>query len=465
MEAIVVNKSFFIGNNNGDIKAAYNFGKMLGDGAYGQVFSATHIITNQTRAIKKISKSRIKHPDRLQTEINVMKLSDHPYIVKLYEVWEDERYIYLVMEFCTGGELFNHIISKKRLTEKEAAGLFHQLLAALNYLHQHEIVHRDLKPENLIFSGDPESGSPLKLCDFGLSKFCTSPSAKMMSKIGTPFYIAPEVLSNAGYSFSCDIWSCGVILYILLSGYPPFFGNTETRIFEKVRAGTYDFNRPEWSSVSESAKDLIRNLLVVDVNHRISLQQALAHPWITANETVPETVLSINIESLQDYSKGNKLRKVFLLCIANQCSDADIKNLRDVFIKLDVNGDGTLSLLELQQGISLIPGLDLRLENIMNEIDIDRSGRIDYTEFLASTLDKNLYLQEERLYSAFKLFDKDNSGKISATELKQVLDKEGFHHNDEFWANLIQESDINQDGEIDFNEFLELMNNKKLQDL
>ena len=414
------------------------------------------------RAIKKLPKNRIKHPERLQTEIDVMKTSDHPYIVKLYEVWEDDRYIYLVQECCNGGELFNYIIKKKKLTEREAATIFHQLLTAVNYLHQNNIVHRDLKPENLLFANEDCDLGLLKLCDFGLAKNCVNTSKKMVSKIGTPFYIAPEVLGNAGYGPSCDLWSCGVILFILLSGVPPFFGNTEARIFEKIRNATFDFKRPEWSSVSESAKDLIRNLLVVNPEVRFNMEQTLAHPWISSNESVSDAPLEINLESLQDFTNGNRLRKVVLLCVASQCSDMEIHSLREAFIKLDTNGDGTLSLAELQQGVATVPGLNMQIENLMSEMDIDRSGRIDYSEFLASSLDKNIYLQEERLYSAFKIFDRDNSGKISAVELREILGKEGFGNDEAFWAGLIEESDANHDGEIDFNEFLALMSNKKL---
>ena len=172
--------------------------------------------------------------------------------------------------------------------------------------------------------------------------------------------------------------------------------------------------------------------------------------------------LSINLETLQEFTNGARLRKVVLLCLASLCSDQDIKNFRETFIKLDTNGDGTLSLSELQQGISSIPGVNLQIENIMEEIDVDKSGRIDYTEFLASTLDKNIYLQEERLYAAFKIFDRDGSGKISASELSEILGKEGFSQRLEFWTELIKESDTNNDGEIDFHEFLALMTNKKL---
>lgn len=462
MEGFAVKKSAFVGASQGDIRTEYDLGKMLGDGAYGQVYLGTHKTSNQVRAIKKIPKNRIKHPERLETEINVMKISDHPYIVKLYDVWEDERYIYLVMECCNGGELFNHIIKKKRLSEREAAGLFHQLLTALNYLHQNNVVHRDLKPENLLFASEPCETSPLKLCDFGLAKLCQNPTKVMTSKIGTPFYIAPEVIAGTAYGFSCDVWSCGVILYILLSGYPPFFGNTESRIFEKIRTGAYDFKRPEWNSVSESAKDFIRNLLVVNADNRFTLAQALSHPWIAANETLSDVPLSIDIENLTEFTNSTRLRKVILLCIASQCSDRDIQNLREIFISMDTNGDGTLSFPELQSGIARIPTLNISIENLMREMDIDRSGRIDYSEFLASTMDKNIYMQEERLYSAFKIFDKDGSGKISSNELREILGKEGFSRREEFWSDLIQESDTNKDGEIDFKEFLGLMSNKKI---
>jgi calcium-dependent protein kinase len=460
-----VKKSLFVSASQGDIRTAYDLGKMLGDGAYGQVFIAKHRASNQERAIKKIPKSRIKHPDRLQTEIDVMKIADHPYIVKLFEVWEDDRYIYLVMECCSGGELFNHVIQKKRLSEREAAHLFRQLLNALNYLHQNNIVHRDLKPENVLFAGDPNQGAALKLCDFGLAKMCSNEGQKMMSKIGTPFYIAPEVIAGSGYGFSCDLWSCGVILYILLSGYPPFFGNTEARIFEKVRTGTYDFRRPEWNNVSEAAKDLIRNLLIVQPEGRFTMSQALEHPWIASNDTLPDTPLEINLTELQNFTNGSKLRKIVLLCVATQCSDSDIRNLREVFVKLDTNGDGTLNISELRTGIAHLPSVGSQIEEVMKEMDIDNSGRIDYSEFLASTIDKSIYMQEERLYAAFKIFDRDNSGKISAVELREILGKEGIAQNEEFWAQLIEESDTNHDGEIDFNEFLGLMSNKKLSEL
>ena len=156
-----------------------------------------------------------------------------------------------------------------------------------------------------------------------------------------------------------------MILYILLSGYPPFFGSTDARIFEKIRSCTYDFKRPEWNSVSEAAKDLIRNLLVLDPRNRFTIEQALSHPWIASNEAIPDTELQLDLHDLEEFTNGSRLRKAVLLCIASQCNDSDIKSLRDVFVKLDSNGDGTLSLAELQTGISMLPNINIQMEELM----------------------------------------------------------------------------------------------------
>lgn len=460
--SLVVKKAFFVSSNPGDVKDSYDFGKKLGDGSYGSVFLGTHKVTGQVRAIKQIPKSRIRDPERMESEISIMRNADHPNIVKLYEVFEDPRFVYLVMECCSGGELFNHIIEKKQLSEKEAAHLFHELLSSIRYLHNSNIVHRDLKPENLLFGSNPNTGGILKLCDFGLAKIFTANDAAFRTRAGTPFYIAPEILTGTGYGKACDLWSCGVILYITLCGYPPFFARTDAGIMERVRMGRFNFDRSEWSSVTEQAKDLIRNLLVLSVDTRFTVEQALAHPWISDNDVLPDVPLPISIDSLRDFVGGDRLKKAVLMCIASQCSDADIKQLREAFVKLDVNGDGTLTLQELERGLASVDGLSANVETIMSSMDVDKSGSIDYSEFLAATIDRSIYLQEERLYAAFKTFDIDGSGKISSTELSSVLGRERIDLDQNFWEEIIKEADTNNDGEIDFHEFLELMSQRKL---
>lgn len=463
-ETLVVKKSFFIQTSKEDIKEHYDLGNKLGDGSYGVVYIATHKTTGQIRAVKSIPKSRIRNPARLDTEIAIMTEADHPNIIKFYEVYENARSIYLVMDYCSGGELFNYIIEKKRLTEKEAAGIFNQILSAIRYLHSHDIVHRDMKPENLIFASAPQSESPLKLIDFGLSKIFVAESAPMTTRAGTPFYIAPEILTGRGYGKACDIWSCGVILYILLCGYPPFFARTEAGILEKVRVGNFTYDRPEWANVTEQAKDLINNLLKVNIGERFTIEQALSHPWIALHDELPDTPLNFNADSLKEFRDEFKLKKAVLMCIATQCSDSDISDLRNAFVRLDSNGDGTITLAELEQGLRSIENLNGDIESILKGMDVDKSGSIDYSEFLAATIDRSIYLQEERLRAAFETFDRDKSGKISAFELREILGKEG-NADQNSYESLIIEADKNQDGEVDFNEFLEIMSSRRLNNL
>mmetsp|Transcript_4233 Transcript_4233/g.4068 ORF Transcript_4233/g.4068 Transcript_4233/m.4068 type:complete len:201 (+) Transcript_4233:292-894(+) len=200
----------------------------------------------------------------------------------------------------------------------------------------------------------------------------------------------------------------------MLCGYPPFYDRTDAGVMEKVQNGRYDFEGSEWNYVSEQAKNLIRNLLVLNPSQRLTAEEALAHPWIASNNILPDRPLCLRLENLRDFVEGNRLKKAILMCIASQCSDADLRGLKDAFAKLDTNGDGSLTIEELERGLNTIPGISSSVSEIMRGLDVDKSGAIDYSEFLAATLDRSIYLQEDRLYSAFKTFDLDGSGKISA---------------------------------------------------
>jgi calcium-dependent protein kinase len=375
--AVNLNKQIFIDSLRDNVEEHYIFDKKLGDGSYGTVFLARDRTTQALRAIKKMPKSKIKNPERLRTEIEILKVSDHPNVVRLYEVMEDTRFIYLVMEVCSGGELFDYIVANKRLNERKAAQLFRQLLLSLSYLHSHEICHRDLKPENLLFADN--TYETLKLIDFGLSKIIGGTAQAMGTKAGTPFYISPDVLSGS-YDKSCDLWSAGVILYILLSGYPPFYGATDSATLAKVREGAYSFSRVEWSTVSESAKDLIRHLLVKNPADRFTVEQALHHPWILQTEDLSEAPLAVDISSLRAFVETRKLQKTVMMYIASQCSDSEIVSLKEVFLQLDKNGDGSLTINELEEGLAGMPGVSREeIREIMQALDADQSGSIDYT--------------------------------------------------------------------------------------
>lgn len=230
-------------------------------------------------AIKTLQKKRLLNKlDVLKSEINILASLDHPNIVKYYETYESPNYLYLVMEYCKGGELFKKLTENREdFTEQQAARIMQSLFLAVNHCHRKGVAHRDLKPENIMYGED----STIKIIDFGLSKHTITRSganAKFMTVVGTPNYLAPEVLQG-DYSKECDCWSLGVIMYVILSGYLPFHGLGHAEVYSKVKAGTFDFNHAEFDAVRPSAKDLIKRLLTVDKAQRYTCAQALQHDW------------------------------------------------------------------------------------------------------------------------------------------------------------------------------------------
>eukprot|EP00742_Colponemidia_sp_Colp-10_P000181 GILJ01000202.1.p1 GENE.GILJ01000202.1~~GILJ01000202.1.p1 ORF type:complete len:469 (+),score=93.72 GILJ01000202.1:43-1449(+) len=461
-DSFKVRRDQFITSNRGTLSDEYTFEKKeLGSGTYGTVQLGIHKATGSKRAIKTIPKGRVKNIDRFQNEIEILKSLDHPNIIKLYETFEDSRNVYLVMELCTGGELFDRIIAKGHFTERDAAILMKQILSATVYCHRHNICHRDLKPENFLFQ-TPADDSNLKIIDFGLSRIFNEQTV-MTTKAGTPYYVAPQVLEGR-YDTACDCWSVGVILYILLCGYPPFYGDNDAQILERVRRGQYSFSGREWDSVSESAKDLIRHLLKLNPAERYTAEQAYQHPWIV-NAAGGPAVNPISVETLnamKNFRANEKLKRAALTLIAAQASESEILELRNIFLALDKNGDGCLTLAELTEGVQSMGHTPVQeeLQRVLAGVDTDGSGSIDYTEFIAATLDRRLYLQEEKLWSAFRVFDKDGSGRITAQELREVLSRGNDVVDQRVAEEIIREVDTNGDGEIDFDEFITMMRNQ-----
>lgn len=233
-------------------------------------------------AIKVIQKKMVEGDDikLLRREIQIMKRLDHPNILKLYEVYEDDIQFYLVMELVKGKELFDKIVEKGMYSERDAANIIKQVVSAVNYLHDNGIAHRDLKPENLLSSGEGAS-EIIKIADFGFSKSFADESEKLMTSCGSPGYVAPEILTAESYDKSVDMWSVGVIIYILLSGYPPFYADSAPALFKKIMDVKYDFEDSVWDDISDAAKDLIRNLLVKQPSKRFTARQVLEHEWLT----------------------------------------------------------------------------------------------------------------------------------------------------------------------------------------
>ncbi|CAK9044583.1 Calcium-dependent protein kinase 2 (PfCDPK2) [Durusdinium trenchii] len=420
-------------DNQGKIQQFYDIDKKkIGEGSYGSVCKARNKATKAMRAIKTINKAALKSPEAFKKEIQIMKILDHPNICKLYESFQDHRYIYLVLELCTGGELFDRIIEYGHLTEKQAALLMQNMFRAIYYMHQSHYTHRDLKPENFIFT--TKEGSKTR-------KF--------------------PVLAGK-YDHMADMWSLGVIMYVMLCGYPPFYGESDQEVLDEVRQGKVKFQAADWKNVSEDAKALIKNLLQMNPKDRYSAEQALNDVWI--KEKAPKAK-DVNlqdgfVDKLRGFLSQNKLKKAALQVIASSLDDKQIQALRETFQALDENGDGLLTAAELKAGLEKgglkdIPG---DLQEIMRSIDADGSGVIDYTEFLAATLDRKHFIEEDACWQAFRVFDRDGNGTISQKELAEVLasdDVAGKFHKET--QDLMKMVDTNGDGEIDFQEFMQMM--------
>lgn len=445
--------------------------KMLGQGSYGSVFKAQSRDTKAIRAVKSISKAQVKNMERFKQEIAIMKVMDHPNVIKLFETFEDHRNIYLVMELCGGGELFDRIIESGHFTETQCAIIMQQILRAIYYMHNIGIMHRDLKPENFLFvqANEPIEKSTLKIIDFGLSCRFTENSTHK-TKAGTPYYVAPQVLAGK-YSQECDVWSCGVIMYVMLCGYPPFYGDTDADVLAKVRVGTFAFTNSDWKNITEDSKDLIRKMLKYNPTERYKAKDCLNHIWIQNKAPQATNVpLQTNFVShLRSFRSQNKLKKAALHVIAQQMDESRIAELRAIFESLDENGDGQLSHAEMRDGIkkSGLKDLPPDLQELLENIDSDGSGSIDYTEFLAVSLANHQYMQEDVCWAAFRVFDRNGDGKISQKELEQVLLNNADLGGVEGLANvadILKDADTNGDGEIDFQEFVAMMKNTGKED-
>jgi calcium/calmodulin-dependent protein kinase I len=289
----------------GDVEEFYKFGKEIGKGGFSVVYKATEKATGKKFAIKRIQKDEEGVDiELLKREIYIMKKVDHPNILKLFEVYEDDDYFFLVLELVEGLELFDKIVDRGNYSEKDAANIVKQILEAVKYLHEEGIVHRDLKPENLLSAGEGEK-EVVKVADFGFAK--NFGEEKLVTSCGSPGYVAPEVLTEDTYTNAVDMWSVGVIVYILLSGYPPFYDESPPKIFKKITEAKYDFDDPVWEEVSDLAKDLIKKLLVKNPEERLSAAKCLEHPWIAGgaeNRNVKGSLIR-----LQEYNKVRKKEK------------------------------------------------------------------------------------------------------------------------------------------------------------
>jgi len=490
--------SLFVFMRTPSINQFYELGHLLGSpGQYGICKEAVCINAKSKNYKKKFAVKVInkrKYNDKklthnffteLRAETHLLaQACEHPNIITYHQVFEDVGNLYIVMDHCGGGELFDRISRDQKFSEKTAANVFRQMTSALYYIHSLGIAHCDLKPENFIFETEKDK-SRILLIDFGMAKIVQW--RKYHKTInGTPYYIAPEVLSGK-YNEACDMWSMGVILFVMVFGFPPFHCSDsklsqpqqDQAIFKKIQSGFtpkvqsgYGSWFPKAIPVSKSCKDLISRLLRTKVADRLTSEEALEHPFLAdkndelKSSPIDKSLTASILNSLRGFSQMQKNQPKLqgqILNVLKKCNylnNAQQKTVQDFFKAADTDGDGKITVEELFNALKQNdPDITMSdVKSIMHAVDADNDGNCSYDELLSSRIARKLQSSEDRLRKVFKLLDFDNSGTISAKELKGALDSIELDAamSDDKCDELIKECDENGDGEIDFEEFIDL---------
>jgi calcium-dependent protein kinase len=434
-----------------NIRNVYKIGRWIGAGQFGSVHVASpYSNLKQKFAIKSVPReSGEDYLRQLEKEFRIMREADHPNIIKFFETYQDQKYFHFVIEYCEGGELFKVLSKRGRLYEEDAIKVIKKLWSAIAHLHDKDICHRDLKPENILFkSTHPDS--EIKLIDFGLSTYARK-GRTMKAMVGTPYYVAPEVLKGK-YQKNCDMWSIGIIAYILLWGYPPFNGETNEEIYKSIRRGKYSFPVSDWGNVSLSAIDFINKWLKTNPEERMTPLKALNHHWLTSDNR-KQLDLEV-IERLKKFQAPRRLQSEFMLFLSNFVNSEDINKIKDTFEAIDVDYSGWISLEELKEALKGFENTE-RIEEIMKNIDFDKNGEINYSEFLAATIDRKHLESEENMKRIFSHFDNKGEGVITTESLRKAFLRGSKSYTEEDVKEMIYE--ITGKHDINFDEFQKLL--------
>ena len=469
---INLTNELIIGKSKSDPKNEYVTLQIIGEGNFARVYKVKNKYTNIEYAMKVIKKSSTcttEEENHVLNEIEILKKLDHPSILKIFELYSDDTSFSIITELCPRGELFNEIIEKGPFNEKYTSYVMYQILSGVNYFHRLHIIHRDLKPENILIvekNKDNQDKLPIiKIIDFGTSKIADRESMENKS-IGNAYYMAPETLKH-NYNEKCDIWSCGVIMYFLLSGKPPFNGRDEEEIHKKILDGKFDLKSPPFDKLSKNCLNLIENLLNIDVEKRFSAEQALHHAWFQDfkskelyNKITDRDAIKTLYKNLKKYKRKSILQEMALAYLVHQFPRIkDVINACKLFNQIDKNEDGKISKEELYDslvGILKIETLKKDIDLIFQNLDMDNNGYIEYEEFVRASVSKEYFLSEKVLKFAFRYFDKDNSGEIELKDIKELFCQSIDDKNnniDEMINQIIKEVDKNNDNKINFEEF------------
>lgn len=460
-------KERFVFYKDDNISDDYEITDTLGQGSFGVVLKGIQRNTGQARALKVIPRSKITRKiERFINEVNALKKLDHPNVIRLYEVYETDTDVILVQELCKGGELMKRFESYETINEHKVANIFKQILMSIEYCHQNTIVHRDLKPENFMLTSEKE-GAKVKLIDFGLAtrlskskKGHKSVVNGIKSRVGTIMFMAPEVIKQ-DYNYKCDLWSAGVILYILICGYPPFYCDSEYDTVSKILDYDFNYDYDIWNVVTPELKDLINHLLVPE-KERLNAEEALEHEWIKKHE-LDDKVLSKelpnHLKRIRKFQTYKKLKKIILTYFCTRLQDSKLIGEAEMFEFLDKNNDGVLGIDELKSSLNC-ESKDIK--SFYECIDADKNGVIDYTEWLTAAKDWSGLMNPTMIKDAFNAFDLNSDGEIDWEELREVLANEQDLENgmSKMWKDMVADVDSDGDGKIKIDDFMKLFESK-----
>lgn len=469
--SIPVFQESLITQNFGNPEKYYKKVRNLGSGSYGTVYLAKNNLKDNLVAIKVIEKipANIIDDMEIKNEINILKSLSHPNIVKIFEFFDTALNYYIVTEYCKKGELFEYI--NNQYSEYQLAVLFYQVFSGLCYLHEKKILHRDLKLENLMISEiekDINSGEEyfwIKIIDFGTAKiFERKKNEKEI--IGSSYYIAPEVLKK-NYNEKCDNWSVGVILYMTLTGVPPFDGETDEDIISRIKIGKYNKNNKRFLEKSSEVKDLVNSLLERDTEKRLSAKEALSHPWFKKYGgrnlfcNFKKEEIMPYIDNLFKYKYNSKIQELVIAFLVHNLGNNDeTLIILKMFRFFNKSGDCKLTKNEFTLGLYGYKNkedVDEMADIIFQRLDGDNNGYIEYEEFLRACVDKTKLMTRDNLKFAFKFLDKDNTKTLNVNKILRAFVTKPNKEIEAIFMMTLNEVDKDGDGIIRFNEFCELM--------
>jgi calcium-dependent protein kinase len=431
----------------------------IGEGNFGVVHQARNSsVPGHEFAVKTIKKKNLSGSlQRVKNEIETLLSVDHPNIIKVYETFEDNDAIHIVMELCTGGEMMEIFPEDGSMPEEKVLDFIRSMLKAVNHIHQMGIIHRDLKPENFLFSRS-QSPDELKLVDFGLSNKFTSKFEKLHSKVGTPYYIAPEVIQGT-HNSKCDMWSIGIIFYIMLSGDIPFHAESVPAVFKKIMSGSYSLSHnPIWKDISEESKHLLSRLLCLNTHDRLSALEALMHPAIFS---IPKPV-NVNLDfisRLKKYSFFPLIKKCALLALVKYMHFDEGSWEKRVFLEYDLNLTGVVTPVEICDHLEEIKDnfSQFQVNLLMDKVGIRSNGKLYFNEFIGCLLESSTVVSDEVKRLAFSFFDRERKGFFDCKNLMDAFRFLGKNIGFDEANKMIK--DVGKAGVVRFSDFKNLINN------